>query len=236
MCGRYTRRAPPKKVATLFDLIDVPDDPPRYNIAPTQQVLVVRLDEATGKRVGVKMRWGLIPHWAKSKEDIKVPLFNARSETAATKPAFRAAFKQRRCLIPADGFYEWQKKGEAKQPYYIHRADDQTMAFAGLWESWKDEQGNTIESCAILTTSANEAIKPLHDRMPVILEPELWNTWLAGDTLPKTLQDMLTPAPDGILALHPVDKRVNRAGPDDAALIQATDSQASEGGLFENKP
>ncbi|MFO0898004.1 MAG: SOS response-associated peptidase [Pirellulales bacterium] len=163
MCGRFTLRQVPHEWVKQLAL---PIFSPRYNIAPTQQVLAIRQRE--GIREAVELRWGLIPSWA---DDPKIGnrLINARAETVATKPAFRQAYKRRRCLILADGFYEWQKQGKTKQPYFIHRPDDQPFAFAGLWEWWK---GNVLEiaSCTIITTEANELMRPLHDRMPVILQ------------------------------------------------------------------
>ena len=183
---------------------------PRYNIAPTQQVLAIR--QRGEVREAVELQWGLIPSWA---DDPKIGnrLINARADTVATKPAFRQAFKRRRCLILADGFYEWQKVGKAKQPYLIHRPDDQPFAFAGLWERWK---GNdlVIESCTIITTEANDTLQPLHDRMPVILDEQDHDRWLDSDADAEAL---LRPAPDELLETYPVSTQVNKpaqAGPE----------------------
>ena len=179
---------------------------PRYNIAPTQSVLTVT---NTGQRQGELMRWGLVPFWAK---DLKVGprMINAVGETAASKPAFRAAFKTRRCLIPANGFYEWQKSGNRKIPRYFYPKNGEPMAFAGLWETWNSPEGQIIRSCTILTTLANELIQPLHNRMPVILSEETQALWLDPLTEnPKTLEPLLIPAPEGFLTSHPVAEMVN---------------------------
>ena len=158
MCGRFTLRARQNAIAKAFELLDVPDLPPRFNVAPTQQVLAIRAAEATGKREAVTFRWGLVPSWAK---DLKIcnATINARSETIATKPAFSSAFKSRRCLIVADGFYEWQKLGKAKQPYFIHQRDNALFAFAGLWERWGPDR---LETCSIVTMPANAFMQPMH--------------------------------------------------------------------------
>src|SRR5262245_50704548 len=166
MCGRFTLTAP-AAVKELFPLFDVSALEAHYNIAPSQNVAAVRLGDDRPELV--MLRWGLVPHWADNPK-VGYRLINARAETAATAPAFRDAFPRRRCLVLADGFYEWQKSGDSKQPYFIHRKDSKLFAFAGLWEHWR-RAGQTIDSCTILTTDANELVQPLHDRMPVILEP-----------------------------------------------------------------
>ena len=210
MCGRYALTTPPDVLAALFELTKLPALKPRYNIAPTQSVPIVR-DGPDGGREMTVVRWGLIPSWAKDPA-ISGRMINARSETASEKPAFRAAFRHRRCIVPADGFYEWRKLDGGKQPYYIGRADGRPMALAGLWESWTNHEnaGEMIESCAILTTSANETISELHDRMPVILEPESIAAWLnpaAEGT--AALAELLEPAAAGVLEFFPVSRRVN---------------------------
>lgn len=177
MCGRYTLRTPAHVLARYFNLSAQEEWqlPLRYNIAPTQTVPVVRHGEA-GRELAT-MRWGLIPSWAKDKK-IASSLINARGETVAEKPAFRAAFKRRRCLIPADGYYEWQKiDAKTKQPYYIRRDDDQPFAFAGLWEYWEKGE-EPIESCTIITSEANESTRSLHDRSPVMLDTTNFDMWL----------------------------------------------------------
>jgi putative SOS response-associated peptidase YedK len=184
MCGRITFRASGKDLATLFDLIEVPDLDlePRYNIAPSQPILAVREPANGVGRELVTLRWGLVPHWAK---DLKIgyKLINARAETVATTPSFRSAFRKRRCLVPADGYYEWQKLEKAKQPFYFHRKDGRPFAFAGRWEHWESPDGELVESCTILTTDANDLAKPIHNRMPVIVDAAQYGLWLdpAGD-------------------------------------------------------
>lgn len=205
-------------ITETFRVPEVPLLPLRFNVAPTQPVGVV-LPEAAGRRFTL-MRWGLIPSWA---EDAKIGsrLINARADTIATKPAFRAAFKERRCLVVADGFYEWQATNGQKQPYLIHKADDRPFAFAGLWERWRDPQGSPIESCTIVTTDANEMMRPIHERMPVILRPDDYDRWMDPEAkTPESLQSLLRPYPDGDLVATPVSTRVNNVrndGPECAA-------------------
>jgi putative SOS response-associated peptidase YedK len=231
MCGRFTLRTPATVLIEHFD-IDVRNETqlalfdPRYNIAPTQDVVVVRADAETGRRAASMMRWGLLPSWAKQITS-GPPMINARSETLAEKPAFRTALRSRRCLIPADGFYEWQLtpgggKGK-KQPYYIHRPDGNPFAFAGLWETWKSPDSQlVIESCTIVTTSANAALASLHDRMPVILAPNDYGLWLdANVSEPAKLQHMLAPCGNDELVAEPVSTHVNRVANDDPRCIEA---------------
>ncbi|PSB54255.1 hypothetical protein C7B61_22460, partial [filamentous cyanobacterium CCP1] len=180
MCGRFTLSQSAEALAIAFDLEEVPPVPPRYNIAPTQPIAVVRSlthSSTTSERELTYLSWGLVPSWAKDPK-IGTKLINARAETLAEKPSFRAAFKRRRCLIVADGFYEWHRTPEGKQPYYFHLQDHQPFAFGGLWEHWENGNGDVIESCAIITTAANEVLSPIHDRMPVILEPKGYDLWL----------------------------------------------------------
>ncbi|MCS7040325.1 MAG: SOS response-associated peptidase, partial [Anaerolineae bacterium] len=187
MCGRFTLTASGDELASLFDLEQAPNLEPRYNIAPTQPVAVVRLDREGRRREFTLMRWGLIPSWAK---DIHIGnrLINARAETLTEKPAFRTAFRRRRCLIPANGFYEWQKPTAGrKQPYFIGLPDRRPFAFAGLWEHWEGADGSVLDSCAIITTAANERVRVLHDRMPVILERTDFGDWLDPTTTPDRL-------------------------------------------------
>jgi putative SOS response-associated peptidase YedK len=201
MCGRFTLGTDPRSVQDEFDVPEVPEGViPRYNIAPTQAVLVIRgLPDA--RRECVAMRWGLVPSWA---EDLAIGnrMINARAETAAQKPSFRSAMKSRRCLIPADGFYEWAKqKGTVKQPYYIHRHDGKPFAFAGLWEKWS-KGAEPVLSCTILTTDANELMLPIHERMPVIVAHGDYGRWLDPQQKdPAPLLDLLRPArPEGFEA------------------------------------
>ena len=217
MCGRFTLRTPASVLIQQFGL--PPDDGffgpwlPRYNIAPTQDILAVRRTPDQDGRQAAMLRWGLIPSWAKDPA-IGNRMINARSETVASKPSFWAAFRQRRCLIVADGYYEWQKTGSAKQPYYFHRPDGQPFALAGLWETWRgqrDDQDVLIESCTIITTAPNALASDIHDRMPAILLEQEYDNWLdpAGDDRDR-LQSLLRPAADDLLAADAVSTYVNR--------------------------
>jgi len=198
MCGRFTLQIPAELLAEIFGLPEPPDLPARYNIAPTQQVAVVRQHADGGNRLEL-LRWGLIPSWAKD-PSIGSKMINARSETLEEKPAFRAAFKFRRCLVLASGFYEWEVLGGKKVPRYLRLKDGGLMAFAGLWESWKAPDGSCLESCTILTTAANSLIEPLHIRMPVILRPRDFAAWLDRNlTNTAELKGLLQPYPsDGM--------------------------------------
>lgn len=210
MCGRFTLLIPGEELAENFGLTSAPTLAPRYNIAPTQPVATVRLNTDTGVRELTHMHWGLIPFWAKD-PSIGSRMINARSETAAEKPAFRAAFKYRRCIIPASGFYEWQKQNGSKQPFYIHHRDGEPLGLAGLWEHWQSADGSEIESCTILTTSPNALMATLHNRMPVILEPADYDVWLRSDGQHEDeLHHLLRPADDDMLGAHPVSTFVNR--------------------------
>jgi len=202
MCGRYTLHSNKEAIAKTLGLADVPQLSLRFNVAPTQQVATIR---AQPERELVLMRWGLIPHWAKD-PSIGNRMINARSETVATKPSFRSAFKSRRCLVVVDGFYEWKKTAaKKKQPYYIRMKDEEPFAFAGLWESWQD-----MESCTILTTRPNELMKNLHDRMPVILSSNDYCLWL-DPTLDdrEQLESLLVPCPSSDMKAYPVSTTVN---------------------------
>ncbi|MBW4613891.1 MAG: SOS response-associated peptidase [Desmonostoc vinosum HA7617-LM4] len=208
MCGRFTLSQPPTAIAQFFHIEEVPDFVAEYNIAPTQLVATVLHNPDHGKREFRHLYWGLIPSWAKDSK-IAAKLINARSETVAEKPAFRSAFKQRRCLVLADGFYEWQKQQSKKQPFYFRLQDGQPFVFAGLWEKWQSPT-EEITSCTILTTTANELLQPIHDRMPVILQPQDYDLWL--DPQVKTaevLQSLLRPYPAPAMAAHPVSTLVN---------------------------
>lgn len=208
MCGRFTLRTPAAGLADQFELVAPVEWQPRYNLAPTQHLLAIRTGDA-GREVA-RLRWGLVPSWAKDLSGA-AKMINARGETVADKPAFRAAFKRRRCLIPADGFYEWQKLGNAKQPYFIHKQDDGPFAFAGLWEHWEHD-GKSVDSCTIITTEANDLMRPLHDRMPVILPPATYAMWLdPAVTDAAKLVPLLAPYPSEELAAYPVSTTVNNA-------------------------
>lgn len=223
MCGRYTLRISSQELAEFFDLFREPAWSPRYNIAPTQSVLVIRQATGHSQREAVPMRWGLIPSWSKSLTG--PPLFNARSETVAEKPSFRTAFRRRRCLIPADGFYEWQAiTPKQKQPHYITLRSGQPFAFAGIWESWQPPDGSRIDSCSILTTAANLFMQPLHDRMPVILSPDEYAPWLDPElTEPEALWPMLDQYPDQEMHECPVSALVGSVRNDSPQLIQPCD-------------
>lgn len=219
MCGRFSLDATAETLATLFDLEPPQALAPRYNIAPTQPVLALRVAPGTDRRGWAWLRWGLIPAWAKD-PGIGARMINARSETVAEKPAFRAAFRRRRCLVPATGFYEWRGESGRKQPYLIHAPDGAPFAIAGLWEHWQDPGGAELETCTLLTTEANEALRPLHDRMPVLLAPEAWERWLdPALEAPDPLLPLLAPAPPERLVFHAVSDRVNRVQNDDPELI-----------------
>lgn len=203
-----------------FALEAGPEWAPRYNIAPTQQVPVVRVAPDSGEREMTLLRWGLIPSWAKD-ASIGNRLINARAETVASKPAFRAAFKRRRCLVPADGYYEWQKVGSKKQPYLIQRQDGAPFAFAGLWESWHADRPDAVETFTIITTDANEATTAIHDRMPVILDEEDYAMWLDPEFEGReALESLLRPYPGEALQLTPVSTYVNNPRHEDPRCIE----------------
>ena len=219
MCGRYAMTLPPEAARRLFGYGETPNFPPRYNIAPTQPIAVVIAD-LDGSRHFRLVRWGLIPGWSKDATTQSL-LFNARSETAADKPSFRAAMRHRRCLVPADGFFEWKRQGEARFPYYIRRRDGGPMAFAGIWETWLGADGSEIDTGAILTTAANGLMARLHDRMPVILPPESWADWLdCANHRPEDVRELTRPAPDDLLEAIAVSERVNAVRNDDGGLLE----------------
>jgi putative SOS response-associated peptidase YedK len=204
-------------VEEYFETVsDEPDWNPRYNVAPTQPVPVIRQNPKEPVRELSLMRWGLIPSWAKDMSGAAM-MINARSETASTKPAFRDVLKSRRCLIPADGFYEWQKTGKNKQPYCFEVNEGQLFAFAGLWERWKDGNGNWIKTCSILTTTPNAVTSAVHDRMPVILDPDCYDLWLDPGMHDMTaVSDMLKPFDARLMRSYPVSSRVNHVANDDS--------------------
>jgi len=222
MCGRYSHVSSWSDLARLYQIMDglTPLNlPARYNIAPTQDVPIVRRSKDSENRELVTARWGLVPYWAK---DIKVGynLINARAETVHAKPSFSQAFKQRRCLIPADGFYEWMPlAGRRKQPYYITLPDDRPFAFAGLWESWTGPETDIIESCTIIVTAANDQLRAIHDRMPVILEPERFDTWLNTQASLPVTQTLFRPY-EGEMVAFPVSQHVNAVRNDDPKCVE----------------
>lgn len=208
MCGRYTLTCEPQLLVEHFALDELPTGlTPRYNIAPTQSVAVIRRHEQHGRSLEL-LRWGLIPAWARDPA-IGNRLINARSETLADKPAFRNAFHKRRCLVAADGFYEWRRVDGQKQPYWIGLKDRRPFAFAGLWEHWQPTGGPAVESCTIVTTAANRLLRGIHDRMPVILAPQAYDAWLDTNTAADRLTALLAPFPPEAMAAWPVSNRVN---------------------------
>lgn len=217
MCGRYALRTLSKSLAKAFGVEEVPEYEARFNIAPTQTIAGVR-QTPDGREVKF-LKWGLVPSWAKD-ASMGAKLINARSETVTEKPSFREAFKRRRCLIPADGFYEWARAGGKKQPYFFRLRDEQPFGFAGLWDRWQGGDGAVIESCTILTTEANDMLKPVHDRMPVILHPEDYEMWLDDDERKTDLRrDLLQPFPAEEMLGHLVSTLVNSARSQGADLV-----------------
>jgi putative SOS response-associated peptidase YedK len=217
MCGRFFILTPPADLADLFQLAGVPDVVPRYNVAPTQQVLAIGLDKA-GRRDTALFRWGIVPPWA---SEPKPGPINARSETVAIKPTFAEAIRKRRCLIPASGFYEWARRGKVKQPFAIRLADDRPFAFAGLWEAWRPESGPPLLTCCILTTGANELVRPVHDRMPVILDPRHYEAWIDRAVQePTAFAPMLRPFAADRMRAYPVNSWVNDARHEDTRCLE----------------
>lgn len=233
MCGRFALKAPPAEVITQFGLQTCPDFAPRFNIAPTSDVLVIRHKPDTG-RVGQLVRWGLVPSWAKD-PSIGAKLNNARAETVAEKPSFRASFAKHRCLIPASGFFEWCPVSEGgkvrRQPYYIRPADENGLfALAGLLARWRSEAGYDLITTCIITTGPNGVMEPIHDRMPVILAPEAWEAWLGAENAPTVaLKGLLVPAPEAGMVAYPVGMAVNRTGVEGEELIQPLENALWEG-------
>jgi putative SOS response-associated peptidase YedK len=216
MCGRFVIDLSPDLVAGFFGLAAVPDLPPRYTVAPTQSVPVIR-EASDGSRRLTMMRWGLVPSWAK---DIGDGLINARSETINEKPSFRQAFRQRRCIIPANGFFEWLRVEGTKVPYYVRMADGAPMPFAGIWEAWFSPDGQVMESCAILTTSANAMVAPIHDRMPVILRPDEFGLWLDRQVHDaERLTTLFAPYPADRVEAYRVSTLVNNPAHDGPECI-----------------
>lgn len=232
MCGRFTITTSPER---WVDLLQVPSWPdgwqPRYNVAPTQMTACIR--QSSADREAVLMKWGLIPSWAKEAR-IGARMINARSETAAQKPSFRSAVKKRRCLIPADGFFEWEKiDSKTKQPWLIHFKDHTPFAFAGLWESWKppnavDDSSGPVLSCSILTAASNTEMAEIHDRMPVVIEPEDYSTWLSPDASVGQVQRLMQPHPDGVWGRHRVSRLVGNVRNDVPECIQPLGAEAGD--------
>jgi putative SOS response-associated peptidase YedK len=232
MCGRFTQTASGEAIAQAFNLTKPPELSPRYNIAPTQAVgAIAQHSKGTAQPEGDRnyrfFQWGLIPSWAKD-PTIGARMFNARAETIAEKPSFRAPFKRRRCLIVADGFYEWQHSGESagakktkKQPFYIHLKDHHPFGFAGLWDVWEGGDGSYMETCTIITTEPNEKMATLHDRMPVILHAEDYDCWLDPEVQSRDLlQPLLRPYEAANMTLYPVSTAMNTARHEDPDCIE----------------
>jgi putative SOS response-associated peptidase YedK len=235
MCGRAFLSSDVSEIRRVFGIPPeqpAPNFAANWNAAPTQDLPVVRYDSAARHRSLDLMRWGLVPFWAK---DVKIgySTFNAKAEGIEQKPAFREAFRRRRCLVPVNGFYEWKKAGKARQPYAITRADRTPLALAGLWEAWHSPAGETVKSFTIVTTEANALLAPLHERMPVVLDPADWSLWL-GESPAETapLKALLRPCPPEALALWPVSSRVGNVRNNDPALLEPIAQPASpeEGG------
>lgn len=220
MCGRFYLSTSGAEIASHFALLEVPVLAPRYNIAPGQPVPVVRVSHSRGGRVLEPRHWGLVPPWAEGPRGAH-RMINARSESAAERPAFRTPLARRRGLVPADGFFEWMHRGRSSRPFAIHRRDGGLLALAALFERWRGPDDRVLDSCAILTTEANGAVRPIHDRMPVILRPQDFEAWLdPAQTDPEAILPLLRPCPDAELALHPVDPRVNDPRCDEPGLIE----------------
>jgi putative SOS response-associated peptidase YedK len=218
MCGRYVIKSTPDAIRELFGYADQPNFPPRYNIAPTQPVPIVRLAE--GQRRFALVRWGLIPSWMKDPRNFTL-LINARGESAIDKPAFRAAMRHRRCLFPADGFYEWQTTPMGKRPYFVRPKAGGLIALAGLWETWTGPDGEEQETAAIVTTAANRTLAPIHDRMPVVVDPAAFDLWLDSKRVDaKTAAALIAPAPENLLEAYEISPAVNRVANDSAELIE----------------
>lgn len=220
MCGRFTLFAPGDVLERMFGVDEAPSLAPRYNIAPSQPVAAGRvLPDGSGREIAL-LRWGLVPSWAKDPA-VGERMINARAETVAEKPSFRSAFRRRRCLVPADGFYEWRKAPGRKHPYFIRFRDERPFAIASLWERWEGPDGSAVETCALITTAANEAVSPIHDRMPVILDPNDYDLWLDPALQAKeALLPLLRAFPADEMTAFPVDLRVNNPKVDTPACIE----------------
>lgn len=217
MCGRFAQKSPAKKITKKFKVDEVPPLVERYNVAPAQAVLGIR--ESSAVREAMFFKWGLVPSWAKD-PGIGNKLINARSETVTEKPSFRSAFARRRVLVPADGFFEWSRRGDSKRPFYFHMRDGEPFAIAGLWERWEGE-GGPLETCTLLTTEANELLASYHDRMPVILRPEDYEVWLdANVTRPEVLVPLLRPFSHGKMDAHAVSALVNSPSNDNPRCVE----------------
>jgi putative SOS response-associated peptidase YedK len=226
MCARYVITSPAAAVRALFAYDELPNFPPRYNVAPTQPIPIVRLLD--GKRSYALVRWGFLPAWVKDPRTFSL-LINARGESVLHKPAFRNAMRRRRCLIPADGFYEWSD-GTPRRPYFVRPKAGGPIAFAGLWETWTGPNGEEVDTAAIVTTRANRTLAPIHDRMPVIVPPDAFNLWLDCTADDATMAAaLMVPAPDALLEAYPVSTAVNRADNDSPELVAPAPASADDG-------
>jgi putative SOS response-associated peptidase YedK len=225
MCGRYFLHSSADKLAKLFGEMPMPLLEPRYNIAPTQPVPIVRQDH-NGRREMVLVRWGLIPAWSKG-PDSRFSMINARVETVAQKPAYRNAFRYRRCLVPADGFYEWRSAGGKKQPFVLRPSDGRPLALAGLWEHWQDADGNELASCTILVGEADAQVKKVHERMPVVVDPAAFDLWLdIRSQKPQPLETLLAAQRAPALTVYSVGRAVNNPRLDQPDLIAALEGES----------
>jgi putative SOS response-associated peptidase YedK len=233
MCGRYRLSRRKQIIEEHFDSVSGDEEwGPCYNVAPTQPVPIIRQHPKEPRRELSLVRWGLIPWWAKDASSA-ARMINARSETAATLPAFRDAFRTRRCIVPADGFYEWLRSGKAKQPYCFEVNEGELFAFAGLWDRWKDAAGKSVETCSILTTTPNALTSAVHDRMPVILHPDSYDLWLdPGFTDVTTASELLKPYDARLMRCYPVSRRINHAANDDAECCAPVEVVQSQARLF----
>jgi putative SOS response-associated peptidase YedK len=231
MCGRYTSTSSVSDLASIFEVEEIRAEPlpARYNVAPTDPVFAVAISRSKGPRRALgTFRWGLVPSWAKDRA-VGSRMINARAEEISTKPSFRSAMARRRCIIPADAFYEWQRRTGSdgrpagRLPHATRRKDGRPMAFAGLWEVWRDPaipDGELLRSCAIVTTRANDLQAPIHGRMPVVLDPADWAVWLDRDSDPRTVEGLLVPAPSDWFDVYPVSSLVNKVGNDGPELLE----------------
>lgn len=228
MCGRFTLTVSSEVLAEHFNLESVPPLEPRFNIAPTQAVAVAWVRPARMQRELAILQWGLIPSWAEDPA-IGSRLINARAETVAEKPAFRGVFRYRRCLMLADGFYEWKGKGKLRQPYFFRMKNGQPFAFAGLWDHWSGADGSDIETCALITTQANSLVNLVHERMPVILHPAEYDLWLDPKVQdPARLEPLLRSFPPEAMESYPVTPRVNSPFEDEPQFIMPLDRQSAD--------
>jgi putative SOS response-associated peptidase YedK len=229
MCGRYRRTTKEEELARIYNIPipEQPDLPVSYNIAPSQDILAIRFNPETGERSLDQLRWGLIPHWAKDQK-IAYRTINARAETVDKAPSYRQAFIKRRCLIPADGFYEWRKTAKPKLPFAIAMKDDRPFTFAGLWENWKDpETGEWVRTCTIITGEPNELVAQIHPRMPVIIPEQHHAAWL-GETEDGNLKELLVPYPADQMRMWEISPRVNSPKNDDPSLWEPLHSEPAK--------